>query len=177
MQYDYKLLGRWKQVVARSFLNLIQILIIRAQLQHSTYRNENVFQVQYMFLNLLHKSLFFILTPFPPSLRNLMINGYKRGSGRGKVSVMVIFSRGEPPLVTCRQPGSGTPADVGKMSNQAGCWEQCCVVLHRFHKQLYNHGEGPYQTTRAFSWLKVPTSAFTFKTLLRHYVKQALTSR
>ena len=73
-----------------------------------------------MFLNLLHKSLFFILTPFPPSLRNLMINGYKRGSGRGKVSVMVIFSRGEPPLVTCRQPGSGTPADVGKMSNQAG---------------------------------------------------------
>ena len=29
--------------------------------------------------------------------------------------------------------------------------------------------------TRAFSWLKVPTSAFTFKTLLRHYAKRALT--
>ena len=29
--------------------------------------------------------------------------------------------------------------------------------------------------TRAFSWLKVPTSAFTFKTLLRHYAKQAVT--
>ena len=29
--------------------------------------------------------------------------------------------------------------------------------------------------TRAFSWLKAPTSAFTFKTLLRHYGKQALT--
>ena len=27
--------------------------------------------------------------------------------------------------------------------------------------------------TRAFSWLKAPTSAFTFKTLLRHYPKQA----
>ena len=27
--------------------------------------------------------------------------------------------------------------------------------------------------TRAFSWLKAPTSAFTFKTLLRHYAKQA----
>ena len=26
---------------------------------------------------------------------------------------------------------------------------------------------------RAFSWLKVPTSAFTFKTLLRHYAKEA----
>ena len=29
-------------------------------------------------------------------------------------------------------------------------------------------------STRAFSWLKAPTSAFTFKTLLRHYAKQAL---
>ena len=29
--------------------------------------------------------------------------------------------------------------------------------------------------TRAFSWLKAPTSAFTFKTLLRHYAKQPLT--
>ena len=29
--------------------------------------------------------------------------------------------------------------------------------------------------TRAFSWLKAPTSAFTFKTLLRHYAKQKLT--
>ena len=28
--------------------------------------------------------------------------------------------------------------------------------------------------TRAFSLLKAPTSAFTFKTLLRHYAKQAL---
>ena len=32
-------------------------------------------------------------------------------------------------------------------------------------------------TTRAFSWLKAPTSAFTFKTLLRHYAKRALTPR
>ena len=31
--------------------------------------------------------------------------------------------------------------------------------------------------TRAFSWLKVPTSAFTFKTLLRHHAKRALTPR
>ena len=29
--------------------------------------------------------------------------------------------------------------------------------------------------TRAFFLLKVPTSAFTFKTLLRHYAKRALT--
>ena len=31
--------------------------------------------------------------------------------------------------------------------------------------------------TRDFSWLKAPTSAFTFKTLLRHYAKRALTQR
>ena len=29
--------------------------------------------------------------------------------------------------------------------------------------------------TRALSWLKAPTSAFTFKTLLRHNVKKTLT--
>ena len=39
--------------------------------------------------------------------------------------------------------------------------------------KLYNHREGPY--TRAFSWLKAPTSAFTFKTLLRHYAKREFT--
>ena len=31
--------------------------------------------------------------------------------------------------------------------------------------------------TRAFSWLKAATTAFTFKTLLRHYAKKVLTTR
>ena len=31
--------------------------------------------------------------------------------------------------------------------------------------------------TRAFSWLKAATTAFTFNTLLRHYAKRALTSQ
>merc|ERR1711884_715289 len=31
--------------------------------------------------------------------------------------------------------------------------------------------------TRAFSWLKAATTAFTSKTLLRHYAKQAFTPR
>ena len=31
--------------------------------------------------------------------------------------------------------------------------------------------------TRAFSWLKAATTAFTFKTLLRHYAEWALTPR
>ena len=41
--------------------------------------------------------------------------------------------------------------------------------------KFYNHKEGPYY--RAFSWLKASTSPFTFKTLLRHYAKQAVTPR
>ena len=40
------------------------------------------------------------------------------------------------------------------------------------HLKVHNHREGPYW---AFSWLKAPTSAFTFKTLLRHYAERALT--
>ena len=32
-------------------------------------------------------------------------------------------------------------------------------------------------STWAISWLKAPTSAFTFKTLLRHYANPALTPR
>ena len=31
--------------------------------------------------------------------------------------------------------------------------------------------------TRAFSWLKAATTAFTFKTVIRHYAEQALTPR
>ena len=44
----------------------------------------------------------------------------------------------------------------------------------KFHPKVRNHGEAP---TRAFSWLKVATTAFTFKTLSRHYAKQKLTPR
>ena len=35
----------------------------------------------------------------------------------------------------------------------------------------------PVFTENAPTWLKAPTNAFTFKTLLRHYAKQALTPR
>ena len=42
----------------------------------------------------------------------------------------------------------------------------------KVHTMVSNHREGP---DRAFSRLKAPTSAFTFKTLLRHYARRALT--
>ena len=35
----------------------------------------------------------------------------------------------------------------------------------KVHTKVRNHGEGPYTPTRAFSWLKAATTAFTFKTL------------
>ena len=45
-------------------------------------------------------------------------------------------------------------------------------TIHRFHNRFSQR-----RSLRAFSWLKAPTSAFTFKTLLRHYAKQTLTPR
>ena len=46
-------------------------------------------------------------------------------------------------------------------------------------RRYHNPEKGPYYRaySPAFSWLKVPTYVFTFKTLLRlsHYAKQALT--
>ena len=52
-------------------------------------------------------------------------------------------------------------------------WEMWGFIyrLQKFHPKVRNHGKGP------FSWLKAATTAFTFKTLLRHYAKQALTPR
>ena len=41
--------------------------------------------------------------------------------------------------------------------------------------RVSNEGSRNFTITRAFSWMKAPTGAFTFKTLLRHYAEQALT--
>ena len=48
--------------------------------------------------------------------------------------------------------------------------QELCNMLHIVLQMIHR-----FSPTRAFSWLKVPTSAVTFKTLLRHYAKQALT--
>ena len=68
-----------------------------------------------------------------------------------------LGGRGPPPPSGPRSPGS--------LSSWSGCpclqyqyQYYCCVVVHRFHNRLYNHGEGP--------WLKAPNSAFTFNSLL-----------
>ena len=51
----------------------------------------------------------------------------------------------------------------------------CLVELER--KSIRRFVITEKAPTRAFSWLKAATTAFTFKTPLRHYAKQALTPR
>ena len=60
---------------------------------------------------------------------------------------------GHPPI---HHPPSITPAQICRRSIGS---------IIGFH----------YSPIRAFSWLKAADTAFTFKTLLRHYAKQALT--
>ena len=43
------------------------------------------------------------------------------------------------------------------------------------YSQLMEDERWKIRATRAFSWLKAAITAFTFKTLSRHYAKQALT--
>ena len=56
-------------------------------------------------------------------------------------------------------------------TGQPGAGDRICKLLSVTSAVKLSIGP-----TRAFSWLKTPTSAFTFKTLLRHYAKQALVS-
>ena len=47
---------------------------------------------------------------------------------------------------------------------------QSWLELKTNHREYFTITEKTL--TRAFTWLKEPTNAFTFKTLLRHYTKQ-----
>ena len=82
--------------------------------------------------------------------------------------------------------GTGSPAIIPD-------WGVPCHLSRHTHAKnvrMWPSRTGPHTThhthtftitekapTRALSWLKAPTSAFTFKTLLRHYAKQVLTPR
>ena len=52
-------------------------------------------------------------------------------------------------------------------------WQRSTLELQTINRRSCTTTEKAH--TRAFSWLKAPTSAFTFKTLLKHYAKRALT--
>ena len=65
-----------------------------------------------------------------------------------------------------------------QISNTLDTAQDCCYILSRAatkRQEIFTITEKA--PIRAFSWLKAPTSAFTFKTLLRHYAKWALTQR
>ena len=55
-----------------------------------------------------------------------------------------------------------------------GAWNVVTSASERSIRRFVITEKAP---TRAFSWLKAVTTAFTFKTLLRHYAKRALTPR
>ena len=44
-----------------------------------------------------------------------------------------------------------------------------------YSRPFVKHSLHRYIDRRAFTWLKVPTSAFTFKTLSRHYAERVMT--
>ena len=54
----------------------------------------------------------------------------------------------------------------------SGFWFPVCLSSRAANEVFTIKEKAP---TRAFFWFKAPTSAVTFKTLLRHYVKQTLT--
>ena len=51
----------------------------------------------------------------------------------------------------------------------------CCIITGASKSSIRRFVITEKAPTRAFSWLKAAITAFTFKTLLRHYAKRALT--
>ena len=58
-----------------------------------------------------------------------------------------------------------------------GAVDRCIVCTSAWKSSIRRFVITKKAPTRAFSWLKAATAAFTFKTLLRHYAKRALTPR
>ena len=104
-------------------------------------------------------------------------------------------------MVCCRPISEDTPETIGSaqtsednaqifvMNNYFGLGldADLCLDFHnareeqpeKFTSRFHNKGSVKVHDspTRAFSWLKAATTAFTFMTLLRHYNKRALTPR
>ena len=90
-------------------------------------------------------------------------------------------------LQDCVQRRPAHPRHQPGVLGAGGAGRHLQVVLqdpsdrYRVVSRALNEGSRSFKTpTRTFSGLKAPTSAFTFKTLLRqlrHYAKQVLTPR
>ena len=81
------------------------------------------------------------------------------------------------------KPTYATAAHTGKECRQVPeekcelVAEEVCAKVSASKSSIRRFVITEKAPTRAFSWLKAATTAFTFKTLLRHYAKQTLTPR
>ena len=94
-------------------------------------------------------------------------------------SHLIIFPAGGC-CCCCWRPGRASHHFIAATLQRGGGHTQTHTLTRASNEplrslKLYNHGEGPYYSTRAFSLLKAATTVFTFKNLLRHYAKKALT--
>ena len=82
---------------------------------------------------------------------------------------------GHRPGVTRRHKMSrGVTTVLGPVTDD---WAMCWVNDSASKSSIRRFVIAEKAPTRAFSWLKAATTAFTFKTLLRHYAKRMLTPR
>ena len=72
-------------------------------------------------------------------------------------------------------PQSGAWEPGGSMLGTSSVWLSVDTSASKCSIQRFVITENA--PSRAFSWLKAATTAFTFKTLLRHYAKWVLTPR
>ena len=99
-------------------------------------------------------------------------------SGQTVVAASQIFILGIPAQLaaTWFPPNQmSTATSIGVFGNQASQEGAELELETKVHPKVRNHEKG--HSTRAFFWLKASTNAFTFKTILRHFVKRTLTPR
>ena len=112
----------------------------------------------------------------PRSRAFLQFVGTRLGCGgagaRGhNQSITVIDTEVMRVQITCYVTMGAPPANSlwneGLLTARYWCWVDTCTrASNDGSRRFYNH------TTKVFSWLKAPTSIFTFMILLRHYAKR-----
>ena len=99
------------------------------------------------------------------------------------VSNLILIARSQQTSDVSLTEETSAPAaptlfsELHKLSNVFNNFHSPLTAIRALPVVLYNYPSVPQPVftitekapTRAFSWLKAPTSAFTFKTLLRHY--------
>ena len=117
-------------------------------------------------------NLYFDVAEFLHKRRELNLN-HKSCDSVDKVPSYKALDKNSPYLawIVCpiRTESHGWARTLEISNTQA---DTCAVKINRWSCTITEKAP-----SRAFSWLKAATTAFTFKTLLRHYAKRALTPR